>query len=490
MFAFGILVIAFAGTMASIDLGPSIMNGTEACFTGTYASEEKLFQLTCLRLLWNEFYTNKHFISLQAGETFDGNCNCGTTGEHGVIDLTGVNGFPGLFATNDDDKSVTSFDQAPLIQNVHVVNGTTGDGGGFIVQSHQRFFVIDSCTSSGEIYGSHSGGLCGNFNGFDHGGHIKIVNSHSTGQITGWHASGITGNFLARNYGTANITNCYTTGDIYGRFAGGITGSYAAELSGQVFIFRCYSTGNMVVGFRNGGIAGEIPASQGGFMYIEECYSTGAIGTGASGGIAGGLSATSKGVLHITNCYSRGNVSGAHAGGITGRDTGGQHVPNRQPNGRWPSGDVFISNSYASGEVLIPQAGGIIGSINSKATGTIKVTNSVYNGNADTTLVGSDGISKLAENSTGNSNNLLDSQGRILDTWSDTVWSATDQFPILKFEQESLYEESKQSVTSTVSPTPVKTASPSPTPTQKQTHERVELPVQYPRRVVINKEND
>ena len=513
LLVFGIISASVMGPingiigMISIDLRPSIMHGYEPCFT--YIADENLFRLSCKQLMWNDTYTNEHVISLKANEIFDGDCHGGSLGENtAVIDLAGMTDFLGFITINDD---VLSFDQAPLIKNVHVVNGTTGDDGGFIVRKQQRFFVMDSCSSSGEISGSNSGGLCGRHSGCKHG-KIKIVNSHSTGEIAGSHAAGITGNLLAEVNGTANITNCYATGHISGTMAGGISGGWTARQSGQVFIVRCYFTGNMFGGWRNGGIVGEVPAAFGGFVYIDQCYTTGEIRGDESGGIAGAVAATNEGVLHIRNCYSRGSINGSFAGGITGRNTGGQRAGSVQ----WPSGDVIISDSYASGKVI--KGGGLIGGIHNEATGTIEVTHSVYNGTSNTAMIGGDN-SQIAPNSTGNSGNLLDIQGRIPSAWSDTIWNATEQFPILKFQIE-LHRELEPRLASTVSPTPsaspsrTKALTPSETgrPTETATesltstkspnpiitfspsairtpkHERTEVPVQYPRRAVISTE--
>eukprot|EP01138_Halocafeteria_seosinensis_P001437 gb/GECG01001473.1/.p1 GENE.gb/GECG01001473.1/~~gb/GECG01001473.1/.p1 ORF type:complete len:542 (+),score=36.67 gb/GECG01001473.1/:1-1626(+) len=137
-------IFASDGAATATDLRSKILNGTESCFR--YNWDENQFEMTCSVLVWSDQgYTSNDYISLDANEIFDGGRQYGHLP---VIDLNGITDFEGLFKILG---SVASFDQAPLIRNFDVRNGSTARNGGFIVQQRQKFFIVDSCSSSGDI---------------------------------------------------------------------------------------------------------------------------------------------------------------------------------------------------------------------------------------------------------------------------------------------------------------------------------------------------
>lgn len=168
-----------------LDLRESILSGQEPCFN--YTAEEKLFRLTCNELEWlSHGYGPETHISLGPHEIFDG--SAGQTGRQ-IIDLTGLINFEGLFKMM---ANVNSAEEAPLIKNVHVKGGNTAERAGFVIQKRQKYFTVDSCTSTGEITNTGAGGICGSWCG-EYNGEISIVDSYTTGRISGWAAGGITG---------------------------------------------------------------------------------------------------------------------------------------------------------------------------------------------------------------------------------------------------------------------------------------------------------
>ena len=164
------------------DLRNVIMSDEAPCFC--YVGEQKLFRMNCSVLEWErqEYGPTTH-ISLRADEILDGG--------GGIIDLGGVENFEGLVTIHSD---VSSFSEAPLIRNIHVKNGTTADSRGFIIQHGpigafgSQYFVVDSCSSTGDIVYKLGGGICGSNCGVQ--GKIYIKNSYSTGRILGKKAGG------------------------------------------------------------------------------------------------------------------------------------------------------------------------------------------------------------------------------------------------------------------------------------------------------------
>eukprot|EP01138_Halocafeteria_seosinensis_P007584 gb/GECG01007752.1/.p1 GENE.gb/GECG01007752.1/~~gb/GECG01007752.1/.p1 ORF type:complete len:1247 (+),score=146.21 gb/GECG01007752.1/:1-3741(+) len=406
------------GAGSDVDLRASIQAGIEPCFH--YSANVNLFRMNCSVLNWNGCgYAVDTHISLHAQETFDGGSR-----EGNIIDLKDVNCFRGLFKIVDDSYSNTSIDDAPFIRNVHTKNGITAEEGGFIVRKEQKHFIVDSCSSTGDIT-KNAGGICGRRAGCN-GGHIKISNSFSTGPMLKTNAGGIAAVDAGECGGTVDITQCYSTGTIEGVQAGGIGGGEAGKIHGHVYITKSYSTGN---------IRGD-----------------------NAGGITGDDITQDHGEIHIVDCYTRGNIDGTGAGGITGSNIGKE------------SGNVTITNTYASG-VVAASAGGIVGSIASGATG-VRVQYSVYNGGddkANTGITGDDVNDVGALQAKGNSDNLEDIRGQLYhyvgaQQWRNGIWAlnGSGNMPILCFQLPCPTPTPTTSTTSTTKPSESSTSSRTP----------------------------
>ncbi len=227
------------------------------------------------------------YIELLAGETYNGN---GYT-----INFNGLTDLIGLFATEGN-----SIDDAPIVKNLGVLNGTLAEFGGFIIRGGQRYFKVINCYSTGTIE-TNSGGIAGSSSGLL--GHCVINNCYTTGPI-GLSAGGITGSGAGYVSGMCMISNCYTTGPI-GLSAGGITGSAAGLDSGTCIINNCYSTGS--INENGGGITGMSAGYMSGTCLIIDCYSTGTISQNG-GGICGNNAVN----YTVTNCVSNSpTVAGA-----------------------------------------------------------------------------------------------------------------------------------------------------------------------------------
>ena len=411
-----------------------------------YDPESSTFSMTC-SFSWT--YNITKCIVLQKNERFEGNGHS--------INLTGVTNWEGLFriATNESSRP-SSLRDAPLIHDVHMIGGETSPQGGFVIQSEQQHFIVNSCSSTGVIQGINDypmyiggGGICG------HGcsGDILITHCWSTGEMHGRSTGGIAGREIGLNGDTDNtvtISHCYSTGDLVGEYSGGICG------------FR--------VGHNNKGM-----------VIIKQCYSLGEIGGHGSGGITGADAGHGYGHVFITDCYSRGDITGAnHAGGICGAHMG--HV----------GGTVILTNVYSSGKVVHNAAGSLIGSIHSDAT-QINISMSVYNGGAGLMIRGSIDAHSKEKNSddlggiTGtvycyNGDNGGDQSAHTEYCWNnETVWQAVkNDFPILvdKTAEAAVTPTGTPSShpTSSISHIPKETQTATPTPTSTGSNTETRTP--------------
>eukprot|EP01138_Halocafeteria_seosinensis_P012744 gb/GECG01013020.1/.p1 GENE.gb/GECG01013020.1/~~gb/GECG01013020.1/.p1 ORF type:complete len:2431 (+),score=261.97 gb/GECG01013020.1/:1-7293(+) len=454
---------AYVPPPTGIDLRDNIIHGSEPCFH--YIPEKSLFEMNCSVLYWrDQGYKPDTHISLSVNETFDGGGH--NPNQTRIIDLNGTVGFEGLFTVREE---VTTFGDAPLITNVNVKNGELSYGVGCIVQSHQKFFFVDSCSYTGGVIGGEAGGICGRRCGLN-GGEVKIFRSYSAECKISTGAGGIAGEQVGYN-GVVHIVQCYSTGTI-AQAAGGICGGDAGEQYGKVFISQSFSTGDMGVDALNsGGIVGHDAAKDNGYVLIKECYTTGRILAEGSGGITGSSSGVKGGKVSILDCYTQGNIGGQEAGGITGLGTGGS----RESSSSGYS--VEIKNTYASGIVNNDAAGGIIGSIaDDDVANNIYVQYSLYTSDS---MVG--GYSAIHPNETGNSNDLDKIGGQLyhhggVQRWDNGTWTVigSDQLPILRYQLQSPHEDVQSttpSITSSPSPSVLtpSPASPSATPTPTPT---------------------
>lgn len=409
-----------------------------------YNSSTKTFYVSC-SFFWTTSDTATCIV-LRKNEIFEGNNH--------IIGLAGISGWEGLIRISDlKNEAPSSLDDAPLIRNLHMSDGQTSDTGGFIIQSGQRYFIVNSCSSSGVILGSLTaggGGICGS----DCSGDISIENCSSTGKIEGVSAGGIVGRQFGIGSGTVIITLCHSIGDIVGMQSGGICGSDAGHSNANsgVFITHSFSEG-AILGRFSGGICGSVTAAKNGTVAIEQCYSIGEINGDGSGGIIGSATGNPDGFVSIINCYSRGDITAkeefGNAGGISGHNAGVSRAI------------LKITNVYASGAIAF-DGGGIIGHIHSSAiAGAITVNMAVYDTGP---IVGVNEI-KLTQGKT--SGDLEDITGKVFccingeneeECWdTKTIWQSVDGgFPILLPPQAP-----KSSTTATA--TPLETVTPTST---------------------------
>ena len=437
-----------------------VIDGKVKCIQ--YDGHARIFTLVCSKFdpeNSSDFSMND-YITMENNEVFEGNGS--------QIALNGK--YKGLFRTNSTSPSLND---APTIRNLHMIGGETETGGGFIIQQGQSNFIVDSCSSSGGITGSDSGGMCGK----KCSGNILIKDCWSSGDITGSGAGGIAagrvGAMRSEDTTKVQITHCHSTGNAFGINSGGICGIRAGENGGQVVITHSYSTGE-IGGPNSGGICGFGTAHTNGIVTIQRCYSEGKISGQGSGGIIGRGGGTVGGTVRITNSYSRGDTRGDLAGGISGSKTG------------WASGTVIITNVYASGKIDHTDAGGIIGQMHEDAR-EVNITMSVYN---DGPIVGNE-VNPARFTSKKTSRNLTDITAKVYcyenECWNSTIWLAVpNNFPILaEVLGPSPLSLPTPSATTTGTPKPTQLAT--PTSSQPPQHPTpMILPAQYPRRSAID----
>eukprot|EP01138_Halocafeteria_seosinensis_P007986 gb/GECG01008159.1/.p1 GENE.gb/GECG01008159.1/~~gb/GECG01008159.1/.p1 ORF type:complete len:396 (+),score=31.57 gb/GECG01008159.1/:1-1188(+) len=332
--------------------------------------------------------------------------------------------------------------EAPLIRHVHTRNGETSSTGGLIVWSKQKFFKVDSCSSSGIIRGDQTpryspwlgGGGIADFKSASGGGSFTISSSQSTGNITGGRAGGIVGISAATLHGVGSIIACFSAGVISGNSAGGIAGSGAGVDEGQLDLFQCFSSGD-VDGDWSGGLAGNGAGWRKGSFFAKQCFSLGHINGKSSGGLVGKFAAGKGGNLVVTECYSKGNICGDDSGGICGDGLAGS------------GGRAVIRNTYASGHVSsnVQNTGGIAGGVRAN-TAFVAIKYSVYSGDG--------GISgrndQLIESLETNSGKLNRIRGQLYSyngtqMWSNETWfvEAPQCFPRLRFERSFIVTSAK-----------------------------------------------
>ena len=450
-----------------------------------YDAENSTFNLVC-SFQWTDY---RDCIILLKNERFEGN---GYT----IRLIGGFNppSWEGLFEIEEPGwrGGPSSLEDAPVIQNLRMLDGQTSFKGGFIVRAEQKNFIVKYCSSTGIIEGTNDGdcgwgqwgsrscgggGICG------HGcsGDILITYCSSSGEIRGSFSGGIAGRDLGSDGGadnTVTISHSFSTGNMqFGSGKGGICGLNAGGNSGgSLTIDHCYSVGN-IRGRQSGGITGSHTARDGGHVSINNCYSLGDITDRWCGGITGSHAAINDGHLSITNSYSRGDITGSdvsYAGGICGAMTGED------------SGTVVFTNVYASGRILGENAGGLIGIVS--LYGRITITMCVYNGNSGNMMGSSDpGPFVTIEKTSGD---LADITGTIYcyedgeECWdSETVWvPIRDELPRLQNMPNSPSFASPEpfpsatptgtltsTATSTSSTTSTQTTTPSDTPTATRT---------------------
>ncbi len=228
-------------------------------------------------------------------------------------------------------SSCNSKDKSPIIKNL-IVNSKNNIAkkdnsfGGGIVISAQQYFIVDKCTSMGNI-GHDGGGICGAFCG--HNGNIQIKNSIFNGnigidiQIGG--GGGICG--IGCGYkGDIEIDNCIINGKIGVSLKNNVeqfedtTSSgilnYVCGISGNTKITNCVINADITEGF-NSGICGSACCINSN-VKIDKCTINGTLNN-YTNGVMTFLSGVKSNIL-ITNFTVNGNIySGAN--GICGSGT-------------------------------------------------------------------------------------------------------------------------------------------------------------------------
>ncbi len=200
--------------------------------------------------------------------------------------------------------------------------------------------------------------LVGGLAGYKYGG--SVSNSYVTGQVVGGlYTGGLVGanmGSISHSYSAAMVNGNFGTGGLAGYNAGSINNSYA---TGQVTGSDWYTGGLLGGNAGNGSVnnsyaTGEVigrNSAAGGLVggsvdnsSISNSYATGNVSSDANdaGGLVGGSYA------NISNSYATGQVSGnaVNVGGLVGIQYTGS-----------------ISQSYATGAVTGPNAGGTVGGL-------------------------------------------------------------------------------------------------------------------------------
>jgi Domain of unknown function (DUF4347) len=328
-------IISSSTSLSTTDLQtlsnwPIMINGgtsTENPVVVTITGDATLTDIQCF------FIMNGNYVTIKGGDK--------------TMKITAT-GYPGLVRTvGYSDTTVSNI----------IVDGTGAtqlDRSGWIGQegfgSGTSNNKIENCSSSGTISGSNSGGIIGNYAGYN-SGQVTLTNCSSSGIISGLVSGGIVGSQAGYNSGQVTVTNCSSSGIISGSYSGGIVGSNAGQISGQVTVTNCSSSGT-ISGQYSGGISGDwFGYNTNQLCTIENCYSTGTISGFKAGGICGAEigyndSTTPSYIpkVQIINCYVWGSISSG-CGGICGGDEGDTYK-------NTPS--VTISNCYLlqSGDLI------------------------------------------------------------------------------------------------------------------------------------------
>jgi len=244
------------------------------------------------------------------------------------------------------------------------VNAVVADGGGLAQPT------IAQSSATGNVGGQWAGGLVANNSGTifqsDAGivsgvlagiNYSAITQSYATGNVSGPTAGGLVG----VNQGL--ITQSYATGSVSGQIAGGLVGFSTFGSPSAVSISQSFATGLVNGTVVSGGLVGI------NYSAITQSYATGNV----TGPTAGGLVGVNQGV--ITQSDATGSVSGEIAGGLVGLSTLGfpslvlisQSFATGPVDGIVVSGGLVginysaITQSYATGNVSGPTAGGLVG---------------------------------------------------------------------------------------------------------------------------------
>lgn len=357
-------------------------------------------------IVWTEFVAATgilvtDFISLGAGETFNGN--------NKTIDFAGVTGARGIFF------GLANTNPRPWIKGLGAIGGTSlAPNAGYLIRDGSLNLYLENCYNTGIVSGDGGGGIAGANFCFNYA--VSIMNGcWNTGAITGQQAGGLVGTNAnsggpntKTNISTRNIlmTNCYNSGTISGMYSGGIFGSFAGLTGGQIDMTGCYNSG-AISGNYAGGLVGASPAKNG-LVFIKRSYNTGAITGDFAGGLIGGYAFNAgNGLITITDSYNIGSVTSGSAAGFVGSSAGQNST----------GGDITISKCYNAGALVTNTSVAFIGpSPYYPGTGSIVISNSIANG--ATIWVGSNNVTI-----TNTSTDLATINGAIPVSWDTSIWS-------------------------------------------------------------------
>lgn len=150
------------------------------------------------------------------------------------------------------------------------------------------------------------------------GGHVSILHSYSTGNIYGSQSGGLCGYGAGKFQGSLDIIYSSSSGNILGPQSGGLCGKRVAYSNGSVEIMQSYSLGK-IAGINAGGLVGREAAGRFGYLHITNSYSRGEItGQQWAGGACGFKLGLNRGNVIIDSIYTSGHVKSSSAGGMIG----------------------------------------------------------------------------------------------------------------------------------------------------------------------------
>ncbi len=230
------------------------------------------------------------------------------------------------------------------LDNIAVTGGDNVGGLAGVFYGYYGDLTIQNVIVNGVVIGGFSscGGLIGTIN--SGGTSIVIEGSSFNGQITGVYFS-VTGGLIGEGY-EFTITDCsaditLVAGDVIngGSDAGGLVG-----YGGTIIFEKCFSIGSITTYYEAGGLV-----SYGYDCNIHNCYSHCNI-TVTEECVVGGIFAYADGEVFIRNSYASGDIlqttnngANVHIGGLVGEF----YIYGSS------SSDEFIENCYSAGVIIL-----------------------------------------------------------------------------------------------------------------------------------------
>ena len=508
----------------------------------------------CIVLRKNEtFKGNGHSVDLNGVTNWEGLFRIATNENspaslgdapviHDIHMMGGVTSNKGGFVIQAFQKHfiVKHCSSSGVIQGYNGIGG--GGGGGICGQECSGDILIIDCWTSGKI-GYSAGGIAGRELGIngDKVNTVTISHCYSTGDIIGTSSGGICGYFTGKNdEGIVIIEQCYSKGEIGGSESGGITGGLTADPNGHVSIINCYSRGNITGADYAGGICGANTGANSGTVILTNVYASGKIKHEDAGGLIGSVFVSAN-EINITMSVYNGDT-----GDMVGKNEGKEQTTNEKNSGEleditgtvycydhnggidntqkecwnnetiWQAVEkdfpIFIEkkavaettptgtpSSHPTSSISRTPKETQTATPTSTRTGTNTKTNTpshtaslsatVSRTSSQTgSLTPSPSSSETGTMTGSSSPSSSPSPTQTTTTSHSRTYTSTGT--LSPSPTETVTSTRTVSSSETRSKTPNMTPSPSATPTSKRKHERMELPVQYPRRSVIMKRRD